>query len=194
MGVIITSDLKWNEHITYIYNKAMKKLGFLRRSLGNATPELKILAYKTFIRPILEYASIVWDPHTQTNITKVEKVQRKSARFIFNTYSWRMSPSTLLKTAELENLATRRYRDRMKFFYLLYNGQLGIDKALYILPASHRCTRSYHNKKVKDFSCRTSAFKNSFFPRTVSEWNALTASIVDCQTVSSFLSALANNS
>lgn len=159
--------------------------------MRNASPELKLLAHKTFIRPILEYASIVWDPHTQTNITKIETIlKRKSARFINNSYSWRTSPSYLLKTAQLENLATRRYRDRIKFFYLLYKGQTGIEKTSYILPASHRCTRSYHDKKVDDFSCRTNAFENSFFPHTVSEWNALPAPIVDCETVPSFLSAL----
>lgn len=168
----------------------MKKLGFLRRSIGNASPEINLLAYKRFIRPLLKYAAIVWDLHTKTNITKIEKVQRKSGRFIFNSYSWRTSPSSLLEAAELESLSIRRYRDQNEIFFLLYNNQLGIDKTLYILPASHRCTCSYHNKKVRDFSCRTNAFKDSFFPRTISEWNALPATTVDCPTVSSFLSAL----
>ena len=33
------------------------------------------------VRPILEYASSVWDPHTTANIQKLESVQRRAARF-----------------------------------------------------------------------------------------------------------------
>lgn len=44
LGVIISSDLKWNEHITYIQKKAMRTLGYLRRTLRNSTQEIKLLA------------------------------------------------------------------------------------------------------------------------------------------------------
>lgn len=68
LGLIITSDLRWNEHVTFIEKKAMKKLGYLKRSLRQSTQEIKILAYKTYIRPLLEYACLVWDPYTKKNI------------------------------------------------------------------------------------------------------------------------------
>ena len=35
------------------------------------------------VRPILEYASIVWSPHTQCDIHKIEMVQRRAVKFIF---------------------------------------------------------------------------------------------------------------
>ena len=38
-------------------------------------------------RPILEYASTVWDPHTNVNINKLESVQRHAARFCLGDYS-----------------------------------------------------------------------------------------------------------
>jgi len=34
-------------------------------------------AFVTFVRPILEYASFVWNPHYKHEIDKVEAVQRK---------------------------------------------------------------------------------------------------------------------
>ena len=34
----------------------------------------------TFVRPSLEYASTVWDPHTQANINIVESIQRMSCQ------------------------------------------------------------------------------------------------------------------
>lgn len=94
----------------------MKKLGYLKRTFGKSTREIKLLAYKTYIRPVLEYAAAIWDPCTQSNIDKTENVQRKTVRFIFNSYNWRTSPSSLLQTANLEKLQARRYRDRLKLF------------------------------------------------------------------------------
>ena len=46
--------------------------------------ESKLLAYTSLCRPILEYADVVWDPHTKTNINKVEKIQDRAIRFISN--------------------------------------------------------------------------------------------------------------
>lgn len=190
LGVVFTSDLRWNDHTTYISNKARKKLGYLRRTLGNSTKEIKLLAYKTYVRPLLEYAAPVWDPYTQTNIDKLERVQRKASRFIFNSYSWRTSPSSLLEAANLEKLQTRRQRDKLKLFYLIYHDKLGIDKANYITMIDRRQTRSYHQKKVKDFACRTNVFKYSFFPQTTATWNSLPQSTVECPTVEAFTKQL----
>ena len=37
--------------------------------------------------PKLEYASCVWNPYLQQNINKIESVQRRAARYVFNDYS-----------------------------------------------------------------------------------------------------------
>ena len=44
--------------------------------------------FNTLARPILEYGSIVWDPHFQTDIDALEKVQKRAARFITNNYQF----------------------------------------------------------------------------------------------------------
>ena len=61
LGIIISNDLKWNEHIDYISKKASKHLYSLRilKKVGvNREGILKV--YLTTIRPILEYVVQVW--------------------------------------------------------------------------------------------------------------------------------------
>lgn len=190
LGLVLTSDLRWNEHVHYIEKKAMQKLGYLRRTLRQSTQEIKLLAYKTFIRPLLEYASVVWDPYTKTNINKLEKIQKKSIRFVYSSYSWHTSATALVHKANLESLQLRRFHERLKYMHLLYHNKLGINKNLYIEPITRRNTRGNHSKKLKEYSCKTDVFKNSFFPRTVSEWNALPADTAECPTVECLLSKL----
>lgn len=190
LGVTIMSDLRWNEHISEVVRRAMRKLGYLKRNLRQCTHEVKLIAYKTLVRPVLEYASIVWDPYTQGNINKIESVQKKAARFVYRSYSWRTSASALVKKAGLECLQKRRQRDRLKFMHLLFHDKLGIHKHTYIEPVSKRATRSHHNKKIKEYSCRTETFANSFFPRTIREWNRLPAGVVECPTTDSFVQIL----
>src|SRR5215470_17331524 len=64
LGIYITSHLHWETHIDYICSKAHQSLGFVRRQLHKCTPMVKLRAYQTLVRPHLEYASCVWDPHS----------------------------------------------------------------------------------------------------------------------------------
>ena len=58
----ITSDLRWNTHISNVCTKANRTLGFLRKNLYSCPQEVKEAAYKGFVRPVLDNGSSVWDP------------------------------------------------------------------------------------------------------------------------------------
>ena len=77
LGVTISEDLIWKKHIDNTVNKANKTLGFIRRNLGDCTAPMKAGAYSTVVRPVLEYSSIVWDPHQTSDIHNLEQVLRK---------------------------------------------------------------------------------------------------------------------
>ena len=82
LGVRISKDLTWNTHIKEILTKANHTLGFVKRNVRTKNKSVKELAYKTFVRPKLEYASTVWSPHTDKNIESIEMVQRRAARWV----------------------------------------------------------------------------------------------------------------
>jgi len=60
LGVLIQSNLKWNEHISSIANKISKVIGIInkiKRTLS--TDHLKLL-YQSLIQPYLNYCCIIW--------------------------------------------------------------------------------------------------------------------------------------
>jgi hypothetical protein len=67
-------------------SRANRTLGFLRRNLNIGSTSVKENAYKTSVRPTLEYASTVWDPYHQKDIQQLEMVQRRGARYVSNRF------------------------------------------------------------------------------------------------------------
>ena len=65
LGVTININLSWDRHIDNIVDKGNKTLGFIRRNLKDCTKPVKSAAYTAIVRPIVEYASTVWDPSNQ---------------------------------------------------------------------------------------------------------------------------------
>ena len=111
IGVTISKDLKWNTHviISNVYTKANRTLGFLRRNLSSCPQDAKETAYKGLVRPILEYASPVWDPHGIVVQEELEKVQNRAARFVTGKYNFETgSMTSILERLGWESLHKRR--------------------------------------------------------------------------------------
>ena len=122
LGVDISSDLKWNQHIFRTAAKANRALGFVRRNLKPCSRRIKNLAYVTLVRPILEYGSAIWDPYTQLLIDKLESVQRRAVRFIMNDYSRFHSVSDMMSELGIEPLSFRRRIARLTNFHKARGG------------------------------------------------------------------------
>ena len=82
LGVLINDKLSWNPHIDEVIKKSNKTLGFIKRNFSKCNKNIKLKCYTTLVRPILEYASAVWDTSTKENIKKLEQIQKRTARFI----------------------------------------------------------------------------------------------------------------
>ena len=77
LGVKLSRNLDWGQHVNNKVMKANLSLRFLRRNLSSCPEEVKEAAYKAIVRPHVEYASSVWDPHLkktcQTNRGSTKK-------------------------------------------------------------------------------------------------------------------------
>ena len=95
LDVTISNDLDWGPHINDITTKANKTLGFLRRNMKNCTRKVKTLTYTSLVRPVVEYSSLVWNPSKNQQISEVEQIQRKAARYVFNDYRDRLPGASM---------------------------------------------------------------------------------------------------
>ena len=86
LGVEINHKLSWADHINTTTVKANKVLGLLRRNLYSCSAKVKETAYKTLVRPKLEYCASIWDPYHQAHDDRLEAVQRRAARFVCKDY------------------------------------------------------------------------------------------------------------
>ena len=86
-------------------------MGFLRRNLALAPRQTKKIAYKTLVRPELEYAAPIWHPYHETQIAQVEKVQRTAVRWIFRR--WRNTSSVGAMLDELDYWDVKQKRNEI---------------------------------------------------------------------------------
>ena len=62
LGVELSRNLDWGQHVNNKVMKANLSLGFLRRNLSSCPEGVKEAAYKAVVTPHVEYASSVWAP------------------------------------------------------------------------------------------------------------------------------------
>ena len=82
LGVIFSSDCKWTKHIDVLIERTSKQLNIFRKLKYRLKRDYLENNYLVFIRPILEYASEVWDNCRQTNCNRLEKIQIEVARIV----------------------------------------------------------------------------------------------------------------
>ena len=65
LGITISNNLSWNNHINNIEASANQAHGMLWRNIKKAPQDTKAMAVNTLLRPKVEYSSAVWEPYTK---------------------------------------------------------------------------------------------------------------------------------
>jgi hypothetical protein len=169
LGVTIKKDLNWNQHISDTCTKANRALGFLRRNLQISNIKVKQLAYFTYVRPIVEYCSSVWDPYRACQQAQLEMIQRRAARFVCNRYRRTSSVGSMLEVLQWKSLQERRTAARLSMFYKMQNGLVDTHPSKYLHPHN----TDPNGVKYHIPHSRVDAHAFSFFPRTARAWNCL---------------------
>ena len=178
LGVSISKNLTCT-HINQIVTKANQTLGFVKRNVKTKNQSVKESAYKTFVRPKVEYASTVWSPYTKKNIDQIEMVQRRAAWWVTIRYSSYDSVSAMLGNLGWRSLENRRYDSRLAMFYKRQYCLVAVPMPSYF-EQPKKITRHSLNIPLSFRQVYASAdyYRFSFFPMTVVLWNRLPVDIV----------------
>lgn len=190
LGVTFQSNLKWDAHVKNVKHKATKMMGFLQRNIKGCSRYTKIAAYKTYVRPVLEYAATVWDPAETAHIHNLEMVQRRGARFTMglavNTGD-SISISRTLLSLKWPALSIRRRIRRLTMFHGIYQGQNRALQPLTLETEKLKADgRTRRHSKLKHVFRNSNVGKFSFFPKSIRDWNQLPATITGKQGKDSF--------
>ena len=122
LGVTVDEHLKWLDHIERIVCKANSVNAFLRRNINSCPSHIRKMCYLAMVQPILEYSSVVWSPFTDSNIHRVEMVQRRAATFITHNFSPRTSETEMLNNLNSSSLEERHSSLKLAVMYkILHN-------------------------------------------------------------------------
>ena len=104
LGLVLDSKLDFNEHVNNKINKYNKSIGIMKKL---SFPSL-LTIYKTFVRPILDYADIIYEkPLTESFKDNSEMVQYNAAPVISGAIKG-TSRNRIYRELGLESLAERR--------------------------------------------------------------------------------------
>ena len=175
LGVELSSNLTWAEHIKKTCAKANRSIAFLRRNLRINDENIKETAYKGLVRPIVEYCSPIWNPHHKKYISMLDMVQRRAARFVKYDYHRRSSVTSMLDDMKWESLECRRTRADIVMLYKIHHGMVAIPAPSVLVPHARFLPESPH--RFQPIYASTDAYMYSFYPRTVRIWNELPSCI-----------------
>ena len=146
------------------------------------------MAYATYIRPIVEYASPVWDAHTMRNANKIEMIPRRCARYFAGNFYRTSSVTTLLNSLNWPTLGGRQRQNRLTVTYRMLHNQVGIHWQPFLTKSSS-CTRGHTCRLFVPF-CKNHVYVSSFFSHTSKEWNNLTFDPADAPSLDAFIKKL----
>ena len=150
LGVILSDDLKWNDHVAYIVKKSAKRLYMLR-----------------LLKRALLFFLKVWHYNIPDYLSKeIERIQSRAMKIINPSLSYNESLSEL----NIPTLFFRRELLCSKFFKKKVLPQTSPLSDL-VETAEHCSYNLRVSNKLVPIKCRTNRFKNSFIPSSVTIYN-----------------------
>ena len=164
-------------------------LGFLRRTMHRCPQDLKEKAYMSTVRPKLEYCASIWDPYQQKYIQQLEMVQRRAARFVKNVphkfSGSQPSVSAMMEDLGWSTLQDRRQSSRITLLYKIVNNLVEVPSAYHPVPNSNSRASRGHSQQYRRHQTEVDAYKYSFLPRTIADWNNLPPEVVSADSLES---------
>ena len=150
--------------------------------------------YTSFIRPLLEYANVVWANCTQYESEELEKIHNEAARIVTGATKL-VSIESLEADTGWESLAARREKHKLIQYYKMDN-ELTPEYLSSLLPPTVGSTVRYplrNQSNLQRVPARSEQYFNSFLPSTTRSWNRLSEDQKNSQSLAVFKAKLNTN-
>jgi len=121
----------------------------------------------SLVYSILKYGAACWDPYREGQLSALDRVQKKAAKFAHHTNSSNWEP-----------LASRRKLLRIFAVFKAYSGERTWKVICDRFQRPHYLSRVDHERKVRSRRKRTDIGKYSFVNRNIQDWNQLPAGVL----------------
>ena len=190
LGVRVSADMRWKEHIGRIAESGRKKAAWVL-SVFETREKLPMLTlYKSLVRSLLEYACPLWNPSSVTDIQTLEAVQRSYTKRIEGVKN--LSYYDRLKKLDLMSLQRRRERYIAIHMWKLYHSEVSNDLNIQFKDKGRTGIKAVVPSLTSGAVARQSTFDRSFSVMGPRLWNTLPAEINRLEKFDSFKRALTN--
>ena len=114
LGVYLSEDGSYKQHITEVIKKARGMAGWVLRTFASREPGVMLTLWQALVQPIMDYCSQLWSPQKKGEIQRLEAVQRSFTRQIegmklLNYWD---------RLKKLKMYSQQRRRDRYRAIYI----------------------------------------------------------------------------
>lgn len=189
LGITFNQNGSWHNHISNITLSASKILGSMRLLKYKLRRDTLNQIYISYLRPILEYASIIWDNCTVYEKESLEKIQYEAARIV-SGLTRSVSINNLLREIGWVSLSDRR---KIQKYMLMYKHSKNLlpHYLTELFPSTVERSTQYNLRNRDDYVVpprRTEIYSRSVIPSCINLWNDLDASIRESISLKTFKS------
>ena len=189
LGITLADNFKWTSYIHKITSKANRIAYTIIRSFKSNDHKMLMNLFKTYVRPILEYNTAIWNPHLLGDIANVERVQRRFTKMVcqkqnisFEGYLDR------LRLLQLDTLEIRRVKSDLILMFKIHNNHIDMDPDdFFTAKDSSYNLRSYNSHQLVLHKYSGSAVRHNFFTNRVTPtWNQLPNTLINSPDLATF--------
>ena len=186
LGVLVSSNFRWDDQHNKILKKAHQMLGFTKRTCHFILDARKRRSlYLSLVRSNFEHGSIIWRPVTETEISDFEKLQKRALKWIFKEENMHYNDETYIKKCCQANLTPMKIFfdiNDLTFFHKIVYENVPILLPEYIKPYTGQGRLRQANLDSLSYVCTfisssypssRSPFYKSFFYRVIHSWNSI---------------------
>ena len=174
LGLVFNSSFTWNDHIEHLCQKTGKLINMMKYLKYILPREALEKIYISRTRSMIEYGNVLYDNCPKYLSNRLKSVQLNAARVCAGALPQSNCQNTLTEIG-WETLQTRRKWHKLIHMYKIVNQPVP-DYLHSHCPDLVSRTNAYNTRQSNSLRfpiCRTSAFKNSFFPSTTRYWNGI---------------------